>query len=298
MPEIRTFRYRFLAFLRKRPTSKAWIVLSPSFIWILLFSIVPILIVLYYSFLTRGEWGQVLRVFTLENYQRFSLIYVRVFLRSIRLAASTAFLCFLIGFAIAYWIAIYGGTRKNFLIFLIIIPSWTSLLIRIYAWLFLFRDSGLINHLLLKAHFISSPIPMTFNVPGVIACMVYTYLPFMMLPLYASLVRLNRSVLEAALDLGATPFRRLVRVTFPLAKGGIVSGCVLVFIPALGEYLVPDLVGGAKVVMMGNLIGSKFLEFRNWPLGSALAIVVLTVILALIFFYVRITRKRGLFEEL
>lgn len=152
--------------------------------------------------------------------------------------------------------------------------------------------------MLLKLHVIGSPVTMLYNEPGVLAGLVYTYFPFMILPLYASLVGLDRSVLEAALDLGATPLRRLIKVTAPLTKGGIISGSVLVFIPVLGEYLVPVLLGGAKVNMVGNLIADKFLAFRNWPFGSALSIAILIIVLLLIFMYMRISEGKGLFEEL
>jgi len=138
---------------------------------------------------------------------------------------------------------------------------------------------------------------MTFNQTGVLACLVYTYLPFMILPLYSSLAKLDRSILEAALDLGANPLMRLLKVTLPLTKGGIISGVVLTFIPAIGEYLVPDLVGGAKVMMMGNLIASKFLEFRNWPLGSAITTALLSIILALIIIYIKFEKRSALFRS-
>ncbi|MCP4631112.1 MAG: ABC transporter permease, partial [bacterium] len=205
------------------------------------------------------------------------------------------FFCFIIGYAVAYWIALYGGRWKNFLIFLIVIPSWSSLLVRIYAWLFLFRDSGIINYVLLKNQLIQSPIPMTFNEVGVLGCLIYTYLPFMILPLYATIAKLDRSVMEAALDLGAPPFQRLIKVTIPMTKGGIISGIVLTFIPSIGEYLIPDLVGGAKVTMMGNLIADKFLTFRNWPLGSAITTALLIIILLFIFIYAKYEKQSGLF---
>ncbi len=289
-------KHRFLFFLRRHQRFKIGLVLSPSVIWVFLFSFIPLMIMIYHSFMTKGPLGQVLYIFTFGNYEKLSFLYLGVFWRSIRLAGMTTFFCFIIGYAVAYWIAIYGGRWKNLFIFLIVIPSWSSLLVRIYAWLFLFRDSGIINHLLLQSNLIKSPIPMTFNEVGVLGCLIYTYLPFMILPLYASIARLDRSVLEAALDLGASPFKRLIKVTIPLTKGGIISGVVLTFIPAIGEYIIPDLVGGAKVTMMGNLIADKFLSFRNWPLGSAITTALLIIILLLIFIYAKSEKQSGLFE--
>jgi spermidine/putrescine transport system permease protein len=288
-------RHRFLMFLGRHRLLKIWLILSPAVIWVFLFSFIPLLIMIYHSFVTKGALGQIFHIYTLANYEKLSLLYLGVFWRSIRLAGMTTFFCFIIGYAVAYWIALYGGRWKNFLIFLIVIPSWSSLLVRIYAWLFLFRDSGIINYVLLKNQLIQSPIPMTFNEVGVLGCLIYTYLPFMILPLYATIAKLDRSVMEAALDLGATPFQRLIKVTIPMTKGGIISGIVLTFIPSIGEYLIPDLVGGAKVTMMGNLIADKFLTFRNWPLGSAITTALLIVILLFIFIYAKYEKQSGLF---
>jgi len=296
---MKVWRRCALRFFWRHPQARTWGLLSPAAFWLLLFVVAPVFIVLYYSFLTRGELGQVVQsIFTLENYQRtLNITYMKVFIRSLRLAFLTTIFCLAIGYPIAYWIALYGGKRKNLLIALFILPFWTSYLIRLFSWMFLLRDTGFINTLLLNLHVIAKPITMLYNEFGVLVGLVYTYLPFAVVPLYASLERLDRSVLEAAFDLGANPFQRLIKVTLPLTRGGILSGSVLVFVPTIGEYLVPDLMGGAKVNMIGKLIGEKFLVIRDWPFGSALSLFLMIVVLLLIFAYMKISRSEEAFEE-
>lgn len=164
--------------------------------------------------------------------------------------------------------------------------------------MFLLKDTGFINSILLNLHLIDSPVRMLYSWPSVMLALVYTWLPFMIMPLYSSLEKLDRSVLEAATDLGATPFWRFLKVTLPLTRGGVISGSLLVFMPSIGAYIVPELVGGAKVTMLGNLIRDKFLVFRNWPFGSALSIILLIIVLALIYYYMRIAGKEEAFKHL
>ena len=198
---------------------------------------------------------------------------------------------------IAYWIAFYGGKHKNFLMFLVILPFWTSYLVRIYAWIALLSDHGLINNFLISLHLIDKPITLLHNETAVLIGLVYTYLPFMILPLYASLEKLDRSVLEAAADLGATARERFFQITLPLTKGGMLSGSVLVFTPAIGEYLIPELLGGAKVMMIGKFIALKFLGLRHWPLGSAYSLLLLAMTLVLLYIYMRVGGGKDAFQE-
>jgi spermidine/putrescine transport system permease protein len=170
---------------------------------------------------------------------------------------------------------------------LVMLPFWTSFLIRLYAWMFLLRDTGLINSLLLSAHVISRPLPLLFNDFAVILGLVYGYLPFMILPLYATLEKLDPALIDAASDLGATPFVTLWKVIVPLSRGGIAAGCLLVFIPCLGAYLTPDLLGGGKTVMLGNLVQNQFTTARDWPFGSAISLVLMAAVLAVLFLAVR-----------
>jgi spermidine/putrescine transport system permease protein len=172
---------------------------------------------------------------------------------------------------------------------LVMLPFWTSFLIRIYAWMFLLRDTGLVNTLLLAMHAIREPLPLLFNNGAVILGLVYGYLPFMVLPLYATLEKMDDSLLQAAADLGATPWAVLWRVVVPLSKPGAVAGCLLVFIPCLGAYLTPDLMGGGKTVMLGNLVQNQFTTARDWPFGAAFSLLLMLIVLLL----TRLLGKRG-----
>lgn len=241
----------------------------------------PLLIVVLYSFLTRGVYGGVILPFTLESYRRaFDPLYLAIAWRSIWVAAFATSCCLLLGFPLALYIARYSH-RKTLLLNLVMLPFWTSFLIRIYAWMFLLRDTGLINTLLQSLHLIRYPLPLLFNTPAVILGLVYGYLPFMVLPLYATIEKLDTAWLDAAADLGAHPVAAVWKVIVPLSFPGIVAGSLLVFIPCLGAYLTPDLMGGGKTVMLGNLVQNQFTASRDWPFGAAVSILLLLVVLAL-----------------
>ena len=272
--------------------------MSPSGFWLLFLTLIPIGIVVYYSFLTRGPWGTTLQVFTLDNYQQIlDPLFLKIFARSFKLASLAVVVCLVAGYMVAYWIAFYGGRRKNLLLFLVILPFWTSYLVRIYSWMTLLSDHGLINTFLIKLDLIDTPLPLLYNQYSVLLGLVYTYLPFMILPLFAALERLDRSVLEAAADLGATARERFFKVTVPLTKGGMLSGSVLVFVPSIGEFLVPELLGGAKSMMIGKFIALKFMGLRHWPLGSAFSLLLLAMILILLFLYLRVGGGKEAFQE-
>ena len=292
------FRRSILRFFRGHPAFRIGATLSPSAFWLLAFTMIPMGIVVFYSFQTRGPWGTTIFEFSLDSYRQvFDPLFLKIIGRSFKLAALTVVICLAAGYLIAYWIAIYGGRRKNLLLFLVILPFWTSYLVRIYAWMTLLSDHGLINTFLTDWGLIDQPLPLLHNEYSVLVGLVYTYLPFMILPLYASLERLDRSVLEAAADLGATARERFFKITVPLTKGGILSGSVLVFAPAIGEFLVPELLGGAKAMMVGKFIALKFIGLRNWPLGSAYSLLLLTMILALIYLYMRAGGGKDAFRE-
>ena len=296
--DLHTLRRSILRFFRNRPAFRIAATLSPSAFWLLLFTLIPIGIVVYYSFLTRGPWGTIVYEFTLDSYRQIlDPLFLKIFARSFKLAALTVVICLGAGYSIAYWIAFYGGPRKNLLLFLVILPFWTSYLVRIYSWMTLLSDHGLINNFLIQLHLIDAPLPLLHTQYSVLVGLVYTYLPFMILPLYAALERLDRSVLEAAADLGATATERFFKITVPLTKGGMLSGSVLVFAPSLGEFLVPELLGGAKAMMIGKFIALKFLGLRHWPLGSAFSLLLLTMILILLFIYMRVGGGKDAFRE-
>ncbi len=251
--------------------------LLPARIWMALFFIAPLGIVVAYSLLTRGDFGGVERPWTVESYTRFfDPLYGIILARSFGMATAATAICAAMGFPLALFIS-RAGTRRNLYLQVVILPFWTSFLVRTYAWLFLLRDTGLINTILQKLGITHAPLPLLYNDGAVLLGLVYGYLPFMVLPIYAILEKLDPALLEAAADLGARPFRTLLRVIMPLSKPGVIAGSILVFIPCLGAYLTPDLMGGGKSVMIGNLVQNQFTTARDWPFGAAASLVLMAV---------------------
>ena len=253
-----------------------WLLL-PARLWTALFLAAPLAIVVVYSLLTRGDIGGVETPWSLESYTRLiDPLYLGILWRSVWIATVSTVACAILGFPLALFIA-RAGRRKNLYLQLVLLPFWTSFLIRTYAWIFLLRDTGLINTVLLSLHIVAKPLPLLYNDGAILVGLVYNFLPFFVLPMYATLERLDPALIEAAADLGATPWRTLWRVIIPVSKPGIVAGAVLVFIPCLGAYLTPDLLGGGKTVMLGNLVQNQFTSARDWPFGAAVSIVLLAV---------------------
>jgi spermidine/putrescine transport system permease protein len=256
--------------------------LLPANVWMAFFFAAPLLIIAAYSMLTRGDFGGVERPWSFESYGRvLDPLYGAILLRSVVIAAAATSICVVLGFPLALFIS-RSGRRKNMFLQLVTLPFWTSFLVRTYAWLFLLRDTGLINTALLRAGVISHPLELLYNDGAVLLGLVYGYLPFMVLPLYATLEKQDPALLEAAADLGARPLRALLRITLPLSIPGMIAGAVLVFIPCLGAYLTPDLLGGGKTVMAGNLIQNQFTTARDWPFGSAVSLVLMAVSMLLL----------------
>jgi len=253
---------------------RAWF-LTPAATLMLATLAVPLAIVAAYSFLSRGAYGGVEAPWTSENYVRlFDPLYGGIFLRSVWISLLATAGCLILGFPLALFIA-GSGTRKNLYLALVILPFWTSFLIRLYAWMFLLRDTGLINTVLLSLGLIHAPLPLLYNQGAVILGLVYGYLPFAVLPLYATLERQDPALLDAAADLGATPMQALTRVTIPLALPGILAASVLVFVPCVGTYIVSDLLGGSKTVLIGNLVQNQFTASRDWPFGAAASMILI-----------------------
>jgi spermidine/putrescine transport system permease protein len=251
--------------------------LAPARLWMACLFAGPLLVIVSYSLLTRGSYGGVESPWTLENFSRlFDAVYLTILFRSLLLACAATTICVLLGFPLALFIA-RSGHRKNLYLQLVMLPFWTSFLVRTYAWMFLLRDTGLLNSVLLSAGVIREPLPLLYNAGAVLLGLVHAYLPFMVLPLYASIDRIDPALLEAAADLGARPWSMLFRVVIPLARPGIMAGSVLVFIPCVGAYLTPDLLGGGKAIMVGNLIQNQFTTARDWPFGSAVSIALMTL---------------------
>jgi spermidine/putrescine transport system permease protein len=260
--------------------------LAPSWIVTITLILAPLVVILGYSLLTRGVYGGVELPWTLDNFVRlWDSLYLRILGRSFWIAGLSTLLCLLLGFPMALFLA--RSTRKNLYLSLVMLPFWTSFLVRTYAWMFLLRDTGLINSLLQKLGWIHDPLPLLYNDGAVIIGLVYAYLPFMVLPLYATLERLDPNLIEAAADLGARPAVTLARVIVPLSAPGMRAGIVLVFIPCLGAYLTPDLLGGGKSVMIGNLVQNQFTTARDWPFGSALSLALMAIVMLLLWFFTR-----------
>jgi len=261
--------------------------LAPAWVLLCLLFLVPLAILASYSLLSRGVYGGVAGPWTFENWMRLAdPLYLAILLRSIGVALVSTLFCFLLGFPLAWFIA-RAGKYRNLWLALVMLPFWTSFLVRTYAWMFLLRDTGLINSALLAIGVIREPLPLLYNYGAVIVGLVYSYLPFMVLPLYATLERLDSSMLEAAADLGARPWQSLWRVVVPLAAPGIRAGLLLVFIPCLGAYLTPDLLGGGKTILAGTLVQNQFTSARDWPFGSALALALTAIVLIALLLEVR-----------
>ncbi|HET6618085.1 MAG TPA: ABC transporter permease [Gemmatimonadota bacterium] len=280
-------RRRIMSWLARRDRARAWALLAPGTLWLLAFFVIPVLIMAGYSVMERGTYGGVEPGFTLESYSRFfDPLYLRILARTVWLAALTTLLCLLIGYPLAYAIA-GAGRWKHTLLFLVVLPFWTSFLVRTYAIMFLLRDTGLVNSALIALGVIDMPMTLLYTPGAVLAGLVYGYLPFMVLPVYASLEKLDPALLEAAEGLGARPVARFVRVILPLSLPGIVAGSLLVFIPSLGAFLTPDLLGGAKQVMVGNLVQQQFGAARDWPFGSAASFILMALVLGVVYVFLR-----------
>ncbi len=290
---------------RRRQEQRNWLLCTPALAVLFFAASGPLLIVLVYSFLEPGEYSGV--VWRPSGEAWFSVVLQRdifddtlsladahaaILWRSVRLSFLTTLATLILGFPTAYFIATRPPQSRNIWLFLITIPFWTNLLIRTFAILEVIRNEGIINTVLGSVGVIDEPIQMLYTDFAILVGMAYVYLPLMVLPLYASMERLDFRLIEAAYDLYATPLRVLRRVIIPLAKPGIVAGSILVFIPALGAFVTPRVLGGGKRMMLGNLIELQFGAGRNWPLGAALSITLLAIVMIALLFYVR-TVQRG-----
>ncbi len=257
--------------------------LAPAAVILVLLYGIPLLIIGVYSVLQRGAYGGVEAVFTLASFQRLAdSLYLTILARSFLVAAAATLLCLMLAFPLAWFIS-HAGPRKNLYLALVVLPFWTSILICMYSWMFLLRDTGLVNTLLLSLGWISEPIPLLYNYGAVLLGLVYNYLPFMVLPIYAALERLDPHLVEASSDLGARPWATFRRVVLPLSAPGVRAGAVLVFIPCLGDYLTPDLLGGGRTIMIANLIHNQFTSSRDYPFGAAVSLALMSVVMLLLW---------------
>jgi spermidine/putrescine transport system permease protein len=274
--------------MRRSKSLQILSLLSPSAAWLLVFFLLPLVMVLLVSLGKRGPMGGVVYQWNLANYTRFmDRIYLKIFIRSVWIATANTFLCLLFGYPFAYFIARRPKRWRNVLILLVMVPFWTNFLVRTYAWMVILRNKGLINSVLMQTGIITKPLPLLFNQSAVILGLFYGYLPFMILPLYASIEKLDFSLVEAAQDLGANSLIAFRRIVLPLTMPGIVAGAIITFIPSIGAYVTPDLLGGAKAMMIGNLLQQQFLEVRDWPFGSAVGFILMATVLLATMFYFR-----------
>lgn len=271
---------------QRPPGLTGWLLLSPLLLWVGLFVVAPTAIMLVYSFGRRGTLGGVVLDFTMDNYAAvLDPTYLKIVVRSILYSGLTTIICLVMGYPVAYYIGRADARWRNLLLMMVMIPFWTSFLIRTYAWVTILKNEGLLNGLLLQWQLITQPFEMLYTPGAVILGLVYTFLPFMILPIYTSVEKLDNALIEAAFDLGAGPVRAFSRVIVPMTSPGITAGILLVFIPALGLYAVNDVLGGGKVDMIGNIIENQFKgNARNWPFGSALGITLL-VAFGIVFWF-------------
>jgi spermidine/putrescine transport system permease protein len=280
---------------------------APAVAIIFFFGVLPLLVILTYSFLKPAPYGGVVWQFSTDAYLsflfqkdifddtlQFSSDYLWIYGRSLFFAVLTTVMCLILGFPTAYFMATRPPAQRNWWVLMITIPFWSNLLVRTLAIMFIIRDEGLINHILLAMHVIDRPITMLYTNFAIVLGLLYSYLPFMILPLYANLEKMDFRLVEAGYDLYATRGKVLRRVVIPLAKPGIVAGCLLVFIPSLGAYVTPLILGGGTHLMIGDLIAQQFGSGRNWPLGAAQAFILMAAVLVALYFYVRNTAGKSL----
>jgi len=266
----------------------------------------PLLIMLVFSFLTAGDYGGIKWQFSTEAWFQVAFYkdifdetvtiadaHLSIFWRSVKLSFLTTLVAFLLGFPTAYFIATRPVETRNIWLFLVTIPFWTNLLIRTFAILEIIRNQGLVNTVLIGLGVIDQPLDMLFTDVAILLGMTYVYIPLMILPIYASMERLDFRLVEAAYDLYASRWRVLMRVILPLVKPGVIAGSILVFIPSLGAYVTPRVLGGGKHLMIGNLIELQFGQGRNWPLGAALSLTLLVIVMVALMVYVRSVQKEG-----
>lgn len=277
---------------RKRQHRQMLIYMVPATFWLVAFFLIPLVVILVISFLKRGTYGGIVVDLNIDNYIRLlDTDFFIIFWRSIWLATVTTAICLLIGYPLAYFITRRSPRIRALMVLLVIIPFWTNFLVRTYAWMVILRSEGVINTILGSLGFIAEPVKMLFTPGSVLVGMIYGFLPFMVLPIYANLEKFDHSLMEAAYDSGANEIKAFFRVMLPLSMPGIVAGCILVFIPSIGAFITPDILGGAKNMMIGNLIDRQFKAGRNWPFASSISVTLMIIVSLATMLYFRFTRE-------
>ncbi len=273
----------------------AFLAVLPLFVFTFIFIIGPLVYMLVLSFLQRAEvWG-VVNKFTLKNYiDIFKPIYLKTFIESFKLALTTTFLIAIIGYPFGYFMAKLDGKWKKRMMFILFIPFWTSSLIRLYGWIIIFRANGILDKLLMALNITDAPLKLLYTYPAVVVGMVYALLPFMIYSVYSSAEKLDWSLVEAARDLGASSLQAFWTISFRLTMPGLLSGVVLTFIPSMGLFFIADILGGNKVVLVGNLIQEQLMKAHNWPFAAALSVVLMILTSLMIYIYRRISNVKEL----
>ena len=275
--------------MRNRNLLRILVMVGPSALWLVLFLAIPLVYVVVMSFCTRGLYGGVQYLLTFENYKSiFSALYLKVTWKSLVMAFETCIICLLIAYPFAWFLSRAPKHLSGILMLLVILPFWVSALLRLNGWSNILRDSGIVNTLLMKLGLIQRPITMMYTDGAVLFGMVYCMVPFMILPLHTSISKLDYSLIEAAMDLGANRVHTFFRVVLPETLPGIFAGTIQVFIPSLGAFYVADVMGGGNSVYLGNLIQNQFLVARNWPLGAAFSVLLIVFTLIMLRLYVQI----------
>lgn len=270
------------------------LLITPYLLWAILFTIVPLLIIVVYSFAKRDAFGGYEAGFTLDSYKEFfQPIYLNVMWRSLKLSVYSTVVCLILGYPMAYIMSKAKSNTKSIMVMLFVLPLWTNFLLRTYAWMGLLRDQGIINELLMALGIIDEPIKMLFTNGAVIMGMVYNFLPFMVLPIFSVLSKMDYSLVEAARDLGASPMKVFSKVTLPLSLPGISTGIIMVFMPAVSTFVISDLLGGGQTILLGNLIQNQFMMARNWQFGSAISVIMMLVILVTMGYFIKNGSKEG-----
>lgn len=279
--------------MNKRLNFEKYTFIMPVSIWMIIFMAVPIIYIVFISFLQRGVNGGIDFVFSFSNYKRImSPLYFKVFSNSLSIAFITMVFTLIFGYPFAYFVSKIPKKFRTLAIILIIVPFWTNSLIRTYAWMNLMSTEGVINSILIKLNIIEEPLKMLYTYGAVLLGMIYTLFPFMVLPIYSSIEKLESCYIDAAKDLGAGKLKTFFTIIFPLTMPGVLAGCILVFIPSLGLFYISDLMGGSKVMLIGNLIRNQFLVSRDWPFGAAISIFMIVVTLILTTISIKLVGKK------
>jgi spermidine/putrescine transport system permease protein len=261
----------------------------PAWAWFVVFFFIPLCFMVVYSFGINSGFFTVKFGFHMDQYQRlWDPIYLKIYRDTFFMAATGTIGCLLIGYPFAYFLATRASKHRTLLFFLVIVPFWTSLLIRTYAWILILNEKGPLSEFLQRIGFLSKPLDILYTNNAVLIGVIYDYLPLMIFPLYVAIERMDRSLIEASRDLGAGRLRSFLRVTIPLTLPGIMTGCLLTFIPMMGEYVVPTILGGAKSFLVGSLVANEILTAIDWPFGAAISMGLVAVLLVAIFFYLKV----------